>query len=201
MGEAAEGSEGHRDDAAARRRRGAGGAAGQHAGDGACSSPTSASPTRRASPMSPRPPATASRSRACSSSRMASGSSRRSASIRARRRRFAAKKEGASRRSTRSRVTSDGYSLRFSLEPFVEPSTRAGRRYARVAKAPRLSASRGHRRRDPDRRDAPGARHAVQGRRGQLPGGSRPRRDPDQAAERRTIGSLASSPRPATATC
>jgi DNA gyrase subunit A len=29
-------------------------------------------------------------------------------------------------------VTSDGYSLRFSFEPFVEPSTRAGRRYARV---------------------------------------------------------------------
>ena len=29
-------------------------------------------------------------------------------------------------------VTSDGYSLRFSLAPFVEPSTRAGRRYARV---------------------------------------------------------------------
>jgi len=28
-------------------------------------------------------------------------------------------------------ATSDGYSLRFSLEPFVEPSTRAGRRYAR----------------------------------------------------------------------
>jgi DNA gyrase subunit A len=28
-------------------------------------------------------------------------------------------------------VTSDGYSLRFSVEPFVEPSTRAGRRYAR----------------------------------------------------------------------
>jgi DNA gyrase subunit A len=28
-------------------------------------------------------------------------------------------------------VTSDGYSLRFSLESFVEPSTRAGRRYAR----------------------------------------------------------------------
>jgi len=28
-------------------------------------------------------------------------------------------------------ITSDGYSLRFSLEPFVEPSTRAGRRYAR----------------------------------------------------------------------
>jgi DNA gyrase subunit A len=30
-------------------------------------------------------------------------------------------------------VTSDGYSLRFSLEPFVEPSTRAGRRFARLA--------------------------------------------------------------------
>ncbi len=29
-------------------------------------------------------------------------------------------------------VTSDGYSLRFSLEPFLEVSTRAGRRYARV---------------------------------------------------------------------
>jgi DNA gyrase subunit A len=29
-------------------------------------------------------------------------------------------------------VTSDGYSLRFSLEPFVEVSTRAGRRFARV---------------------------------------------------------------------
>jgi DNA gyrase subunit A len=28
-------------------------------------------------------------------------------------------------------VTSDGYSLRFSFEPFVEPSTRAGRRFAR----------------------------------------------------------------------
>ena len=30
-------------------------------------------------------------------------------------------------------VASDGYSLRFSFEPFVEPSTRAGRRYARAA--------------------------------------------------------------------
>jgi DNA gyrase subunit A len=29
-------------------------------------------------------------------------------------------------------VTSDGYSLRFSFEPFVEPSTRAGRRFARM---------------------------------------------------------------------
>jgi DNA gyrase subunit A len=31
-------------------------------------------------------------------------------------------------------VTSDGYSLRFSLEPFVESSTRAGRRFARPSK-------------------------------------------------------------------
>jgi DNA gyrase subunit A len=30
-------------------------------------------------------------------------------------------------------VSSDGYSLRFSFEPLVEPSTRAGRRFARVA--------------------------------------------------------------------
>jgi DNA gyrase subunit A len=29
-------------------------------------------------------------------------------------------------------ATSDGYSMRFSFEPFVEPSTRAGRRFARV---------------------------------------------------------------------
>ena len=30
-------------------------------------------------------------------------------------------------------MTTDGYSLRFSFEPFIEPSTRAGRRYARPA--------------------------------------------------------------------
>jgi DNA gyrase subunit A len=30
-------------------------------------------------------------------------------------------------------VTSDGYSMRFGLEPLVEPSTRAGRRYAKAA--------------------------------------------------------------------
>jgi DNA gyrase subunit A len=32
-------------------------------------------------------------------------------------------------------VTSDGYSLRFSLDPLVEPSTRAGRKFARVAES------------------------------------------------------------------
>ncbi len=43
------------------------------------------------------------------------------------------KKEGAEPPVQAVAVSSDGYSLRFSLEPFVEPSTRAGRRYARAA--------------------------------------------------------------------
>jgi DNA gyrase subunit A len=43
-----------------------------------------------------------------------------------------AKKEGAEPPVHAVAVTSDGYSLRFSLEPFVEPSTRSGRRFARV---------------------------------------------------------------------
>ncbi|MGZ8868689.1 MAG: DNA gyrase/topoisomerase IV subunit A [Thermoanaerobaculia bacterium] len=43
------------------------------------------------------------------------------------------KKEGAEPKIHAVAVTSDGYSLRFSLEPFVEPSTRAGRRFARTA--------------------------------------------------------------------
>ena len=46
---------------------------------------------------------------------------------------IAAKKEGAEPPVHAVAVTSDGYSLRFSLEPFVEPSTRAGRRFARIA--------------------------------------------------------------------
>ena len=45
----------------------------------------------------------------------------------------APQKEGAVPPVHALAVTSDGYSLRFSLEPFVDPSTRAGRRYARVA--------------------------------------------------------------------
>ncbi len=44
----------------------------------------------------------------------------------------APRKEGAVPPVHAVAVTSDGYSLRFSLEPFVDPSTRAGRRYARV---------------------------------------------------------------------
>jgi DNA gyrase subunit A len=46
---------------------------------------------------------------------------------------IAAKKAGAEPPVHAIAVTSDGYALRFSLEPFVEPSTRAGRRYARAA--------------------------------------------------------------------
>jgi DNA gyrase subunit A len=38
-------------------------------------------------------------------------------------------------------VTSDGYAMRFSLEPFLEPSTRAGRRYARTAEGAEVVAA------------------------------------------------------------
>jgi DNA gyrase subunit A len=44
-----------------------------------------------------------------------------------------AKKEGDVPPVHAVAVTSDGYSMRFGLEPFVEPSTRSGRRYARTA--------------------------------------------------------------------
>jgi DNA gyrase subunit A len=46
---------------------------------------------------------------------------------------IAAAKEGAVPPVHAVAVTSDGYSLRFGLEGLVEPSTRAGRRYARPA--------------------------------------------------------------------
>ncbi len=46
---------------------------------------------------------------------------------------IAPKKEGAEPPVHALAVTSDGYSLRFSFEPFAEPSTRSGRRYARAA--------------------------------------------------------------------
>jgi DNA gyrase subunit A len=42
-----------------------------------------------------------------------------------------ARKEGVAPPVHALAVTSDGYALRFSLETFVEPSTRSGRRYAR----------------------------------------------------------------------
>jgi DNA gyrase subunit A len=43
-----------------------------------------------------------------------------------------ARKEGAEPRVQGVAVSSDGYSMRFSLEPFAEPSTRAGRRFAKA---------------------------------------------------------------------
>jgi DNA gyrase subunit A len=46
---------------------------------------------------------------------------------------IAPKKEGDEPRVQAVAVSSDGYSLRFSLEPYAEPSTRAGRRYAKAA--------------------------------------------------------------------
>jgi len=45
---------------------------------------------------------------------------------------IAPKKEGAEPKVQAVGVTSDGYAMRFSLEPLVEPSTRAGRRFART---------------------------------------------------------------------
>lgn len=44
------------------------------------------------------------------------------------------KKEGAEPAVHLLAVTSDGYSLRLSFEPYAEPSTKSGRRYARPAK-------------------------------------------------------------------
>src|SRR5918993_536243 len=46
---------------------------------------------------------------------------------------IAPKKDGAEPPVHAVAVASDGYSLRFSLQPVVEPSTRAGRRFARTA--------------------------------------------------------------------
>jgi DNA gyrase subunit A len=46
---------------------------------------------------------------------------------------IASRKEGEPPPVHAIAVTSDGYSLRFGFEPFVEPSTRSGRRYARPA--------------------------------------------------------------------
>jgi len=43
------------------------------------------------------------------------------------------RKEGAEPPVHAVAVTSDGYSMRFSLEPFAEPSTRTGRRFAKAA--------------------------------------------------------------------
>jgi DNA gyrase subunit A len=52
-----------------------------------------------------------------------------------------AKKEGDEPPVHAIAITSDGYAMRFSLEPFVEPSTRSGRRYARVAEGAEIVAA------------------------------------------------------------
>jgi DNA gyrase subunit A len=46
---------------------------------------------------------------------------------------IAPRREGAEPPIHAVAVTTDGYSMRFSLEPFAEPSTRSGRRYAKAA--------------------------------------------------------------------
>jgi len=46
-----------------------------------------------------------------------------------------AKKEGDVPPVHAIAITSDGYAMRFGLQPFVEASTRSGRRYARTAEA------------------------------------------------------------------
>jgi DNA gyrase subunit A len=65
---------------------------------------------------------------------------------------IAPKKEATPRRCTPSAVSSDGYALRFNLDGFVEPSTRAGRRFARPPKARDRRRRSAARRRNPDRR-------------------------------------------------
>ena len=131
LGEAAEGSARPVDDAAARGRRGAGRPAGQHARE------------RRVLHELRRGVHRAHHRRAGVHRLRRAGAE----AVQAARRRAGDRgvQPRSARRSARSRrgrkaaappvhalaVTSDGYSLRFSLEPFVEPSTRAGRRYAR----------------------------------------------------------------------
>ena len=167
-----------------------------------CSSRISARPTRAASSTCRRRPATASRSRSCSSSRTASAivgafsldpRDRRATSRRRQRRRRPPVHAVA--------VTSDGYSLRFSLEAFVEPSTRAGRRYARPCRRRRSGGRRDdHGRRDGHRRhrDARAMLCKVE----EVNFLSGPGRGVILIKLRRTTTACsASSPRPATATC
>ena len=96
--------------------------------------------------------------------------------------RIAATREGDEPPQHAVTVSSDGYSLRFSLEPLLEPSTRNGRRFARpadgaevVGVAPTTGG------RDAHRRDGEGAGRALRRARRQLPLRSGPRRNPDQA--------------------
>ena len=159
---------------------------------------TSAPPIRRASSTCPHRPATASRCRSCSSCATA----RRSIAAFSLDPRvagdIATRKEGEPPPVHAIAVTSDGYSLRFSFEPFVEPSTRAGRRYARPSRGRRGGRRRAHHRRgNRHRGDAGCARAPLPRRRGQLPVRAGQGRHPDQADgdEDRVLGFIASTRR------
>ena len=98
-------------------------------------------------------------------------------------------------------VTSDGYALRFGLEPFVEPSTRTGRRYARPAEGAEVvgvARVTGKEILIAATAEARGLLCSVERR--ELPVRPGQRRHPDQARQTRTACS-ASSRRPAIATC
>ncbi len=100
--------------------------------------------------------------------------------------RIATVKEGVAPPVHALAVTSDGYSLRFGLDSFLEPSTRAGRKYARAGDGVEVvGVAKIIGQRDRHRRHSGRARDVVPRRRDQLPLGPRPRRDPHQAAERR----------------
>ena len=121
------------DDAAAGGRRGAGGAARAARARRPCSSATSASPTRARIADVP-----ASTGYGEPIQRLLQVEGRRTDRRGAQPGPARARGSSRRRRETPAKVhavavTSDGYSLRFSLEPFVEPSTRAGRRFARTA--------------------------------------------------------------------
>ena len=131
VGEAAEGSARPLDDATARGRLGAGGAAREHACDRGVLHQLRRGVHRRGSSTCPRRPGTASRCRSCSSCATASGSSPRCSLDPRVAGDITPKKEGDVPQVHALAVTSDGYSLRFGLDGLVEPSTRAGRRYAR----------------------------------------------------------------------
>ena len=112
------------------------------------------------------------------------------------------KKEGAAAAKVHAiAVTSDGYSLRFGLEPFVEPSTRAGRRYARPSRGRRGGGRReDHRRRDRHRRHRR-RRARILCRADEVNYLSGPGKGVILIKLRRTrTGCSGSSPRPATAT-
>ena len=99
-------------------------------------------------------------------------------------------------------VTSDGYALRFGLEPFVEPSTRAGPAVRAAGRRARRSSAW---RRSPASEILIAATAEARGLLCQADevnylSGPGQGRDPDQAGATRTACS-ASSPRPATAIC